>query len=700
VAGRPVAFMCYARFDDDHYDEQLTEFRRQLAAEVRAQTGREFSIFQDREDIAWGENWREVIGGALDAVALLLVIITPGLFRSEACRAEVARFLQREQDLGRSDLILPVYYITAREIEDPTARQLDPLAKLLASRQYLDWREMRFEPITAPSALRTIAQLASRMTTAFWQRPPAPAWPGDAGGYGRRPAGGSGPQPAAGPDPYAWLARNDSEEWIPLRQRSWRQPSQGLPRSTGSQAPPTPTPPGPPPARPLTPGAGAAPLPSGSPEPPVRGAGDEPQVKPDTGDQGAVSGGDGHARLAAPRSRGAAFWRSHRLTVLTGATLAVLLAVTGTVYALVSPGSSAAAPGHGTGSASASAAASAAAARLAATLTVPGGSTVDTIWISPDSKLIAAARTITTSDIYLWNTADPDHPVTLPAPEITVGGSRYPAIVENIAFSADDATMTAILYPQQPMSGKSYVLFQWNLATGQPAPRWHVTLTPSNISFSSDNATAVESDPGAVEVVHLPPTQGKSSLLTIPNGSELSYNTSYGLDLTGTRMLYSPAEDTYDVWDFTENKVIDTWTSTGISHLSPDGQTALVSYYGGKAETLSPVPDLLNVVTGARMTPGDSRWENQLVSSATTTADATYSTDGSVIATERSGGQIDLWSSATGKYLLTISDPTYTDDSDYAIAGPKGHEVVIFGGKATGGSHQFHKLYVWDTRLS
>jgi hypothetical protein len=84
---------------------------------VRAQTGREFVIFQDRADIAWGQNWQQRIDGALDVVTLLLVIITPGFFGSAACRREVSRFLERQRVLGRSDLILPVYYISAPEID-------------------------------------------------------------------------------------------------------------------------------------------------------------------------------------------------------------------------------------------------------------------------------------------------------------------------------------------------------------------------------------------------------------------------------------------------------------------------------------------------------------------------------------------------------------------------------------------------------
>ena len=150
MRGEPAAFMSYVRFNDEHDDGQLTAFRERLSTEVRAQTGEDFPIFQDRNDIAWGQGWQQRIDEALDAVTLLLVIITPGFFRSPACRAEVARFLERERELGRQDLILPVYYISAQEMDDPLLRAGDELAGVLASRQYADWRELRFEAFTSP----------------------------------------------------------------------------------------------------------------------------------------------------------------------------------------------------------------------------------------------------------------------------------------------------------------------------------------------------------------------------------------------------------------------------------------------------------------------------------------------------------------------------------------------------------------------
>jgi TIR domain/WD domain, G-beta repeat len=192
VPGHPAAFMSYARFNDEHDDGQLTLFRQRLAAEVRAQTGQEFPIFQDR-DIAWGQNWQHRIDQALDTVTLLIVIITPGFFASTACREETARFLQRERALGRDDLILPVYYISAWEMDDLAVRDGNELARELASRQYADWRELRFEPVTSPPTRKAIAQLASQLRTASRQPAPAPVRPATGPGQHAAPPAASKP---------------------------------------------------------------------------------------------------------------------------------------------------------------------------------------------------------------------------------------------------------------------------------------------------------------------------------------------------------------------------------------------------------------------------------------------------------------------------------------------------------------------------
>jgi hypothetical protein len=102
----------------------------------------------------------------------------PRLLPQPNCRAEVQQFLERERELGRDDLILPVYYVGTSEIDDPARRDSDPLAAVLAARQYADWRELRFEPTTSPVARKALAQLATRMRDTFWHPPARTPGPG------------------------------------------------------------------------------------------------------------------------------------------------------------------------------------------------------------------------------------------------------------------------------------------------------------------------------------------------------------------------------------------------------------------------------------------------------------------------------------------------------------------------------------------
>ena len=103
--------MSYARDDDEHDLGRLSNLRIRLSGELGAQSGETFPIFQDREDIAWGQQWRKRIDESLDGVTFLIPILTPRFFRSAACRDELKRFLKREEELRRGDLILPIYYL-------------------------------------------------------------------------------------------------------------------------------------------------------------------------------------------------------------------------------------------------------------------------------------------------------------------------------------------------------------------------------------------------------------------------------------------------------------------------------------------------------------------------------------------------------------------------------------------------------------
>src|SRR5215471_14293271 len=164
---QPVAFMSYVHFDDTHENGRLTQFRERLSAEVRMQTGEEFPIFQDRNDIRWGQNWKERLVESLDEVTFLIPILTPSFFKSPHCRDELERFLEREKQLQRNDLVLPVYYVSCPLLDDEAKRATDKLAQAVAAHQYADWRDLRFEPFTAPPIGKMLAQLARQISDAL-----------------------------------------------------------------------------------------------------------------------------------------------------------------------------------------------------------------------------------------------------------------------------------------------------------------------------------------------------------------------------------------------------------------------------------------------------------------------------------------------------------------------------------------------------
>uniref|UniRef100_UPI0040579F92 right-handed parallel beta-helix repeat-containing protein n=1 Tax=Candidatus Electronema sp. TaxID=2698783 RepID=UPI0040579F92 len=163
----PKAFMSYVNLDDQHENGLITQFREHLSRAVRMQTGEAFEIFQDRKDIAWGQQWQERINGSLDATTFLLPIITPAFFRSDACREELERFLKREEELRRGDLILPVYYVSCPVLSDKAKRERDKLAQIIVARQYADWRELRFEDFASSQCRRAFAKLAEQLMEAL-----------------------------------------------------------------------------------------------------------------------------------------------------------------------------------------------------------------------------------------------------------------------------------------------------------------------------------------------------------------------------------------------------------------------------------------------------------------------------------------------------------------------------------------------------
>lgn len=125
------------------------------------QTGEPFAIFQDRNDIAWGQHWEERINKSLSDVAFLIPVITPSFFNSPACRTEFDTFNLKERMLGVNRLILPLYYVPCDQLGDGYKKGTDKIVDNLRARNWTDWRAFRFKSFSDENVAAALASMAS-----------------------------------------------------------------------------------------------------------------------------------------------------------------------------------------------------------------------------------------------------------------------------------------------------------------------------------------------------------------------------------------------------------------------------------------------------------------------------------------------------------------------------------------------------------
>jgi hypothetical protein len=127
-------------------------------------TGEKIDVFLDRDDIAWGEDWRNKIDEGLSSIAFFVPVLTPRYFMSSECRRELQFFAQRAKKLGIEELILPLLYVDVPSLNEDTPS--DDLVALVKTFQYEDWRELRFSDVDSGEYRRGVARLAQRLVDA------------------------------------------------------------------------------------------------------------------------------------------------------------------------------------------------------------------------------------------------------------------------------------------------------------------------------------------------------------------------------------------------------------------------------------------------------------------------------------------------------------------------------------------------------
>lgn len=151
-------FFSYARQNDKHGGGNLSLLRNSLEIELWEQIGEAIKIFQDQEDIEWGELWEKKISTSLNSSKFLIAIITPGYLKSKACRFELEFFLNVEKSIG-SERILPIIYIETPELKNTK----DPIFSEINNRQWFDWTNLRFSSLESIGSKKKLEKLVRRI---------------------------------------------------------------------------------------------------------------------------------------------------------------------------------------------------------------------------------------------------------------------------------------------------------------------------------------------------------------------------------------------------------------------------------------------------------------------------------------------------------------------------------------------------------
>src|ERR1700751_2386504 len=196
-----VGFFSYSRDDDQGSRGALSALRDAIQTELSAQLGRtrtDFRLWQDKSAISLGPLWEKQISQGINQSVFFIPIITPRALRSQHCAYEFQSFLARESELGRDDLVFPILYIPVAALEDEKLWRDEPILRIVATRQYLDWRDLRHHDTRSIEVQQKLEWYCRGITNALhktWSPPllPDPVKRDDLRADAPRPAEPDGP---------------------------------------------------------------------------------------------------------------------------------------------------------------------------------------------------------------------------------------------------------------------------------------------------------------------------------------------------------------------------------------------------------------------------------------------------------------------------------------------------------------------------
>jgi hypothetical protein len=116
-------FVSYARDDNETFNGVVDRFKSSLKGVYEAKTGRTLELFVDRDNLSWGESWRDGIASAVNSATAFMPIISMKYFTREHCREELMAYYENARIVGVTGLILPVIIAGGNQIKATDPRE-------------------------------------------------------------------------------------------------------------------------------------------------------------------------------------------------------------------------------------------------------------------------------------------------------------------------------------------------------------------------------------------------------------------------------------------------------------------------------------------------------------------------------------------------------------------------------------------------
>jgi hypothetical protein len=170
-----TGFFSYSRRDDELSQGSLSRLRTQIYNDLRLQLGLNFKLWQDTVAIPEGAEWEREIQRAISESVFFIPIVTPSSVASIHCRKEFEAFLDREEELGRENLVFPLLYVRVPALEKEELWRQDTLLGIIGRRQYFDWQKFRHRSFTEGEIAERIGQFCQNIVESLQQPWVSPA---------------------------------------------------------------------------------------------------------------------------------------------------------------------------------------------------------------------------------------------------------------------------------------------------------------------------------------------------------------------------------------------------------------------------------------------------------------------------------------------------------------------------------------------